>query len=188
MTDQTMVDRTTAVAGAAYTVTARVLHWITAVLVLGMIVVGFVIANEWGGRWQEQLYDLHKSTGAVLIPIIIVRLLYRFTHAPAPLPADIPAVQQFAAHVTHYALYALLVVQPIVGWIATSAYPAPVPIYGLFNLPPIWAEDRALSEQLFAAHRYMGVAIAVFAAMHIGAALYHHVVRKDRVLMRMVTG
>jgi len=57
------------VPGAGYTATARVLHWITAVLVLGMIVVGFIIANEWGGAWQERLYNLHKSTGAVLIPI-----------------------------------------------------------------------------------------------------------------------
>ena len=188
MTDQAVTDRAMADKGPAYTVTARVLHWITAVLVLGMIVVGFIIANEWGGPWQERLYNLHKSTGAVLIPIIIVRLLYRFAHPPAPLPADIPALQQFAAHATHVALYALLVVQPLVGWIATSAYPAPVPIYGLFELPPIWPEDRALSDRLFFVHRMLGVAIAGVAAMHIGAAFYHYFVRKDRVLMRMITG
>jgi len=183
-----MTGTTTPRAAAAYTVTARVLHWLTAVPVLGMIVVGVIIANEWGGAWQERLYDLHKSTGAVLIPLIVARLLYRWTHTPAPLPGDIPAIQQFAAHATHYALYALLAVQPLVGWIATSAYRAPIPIYGLFNLPPIWPENRALSEQLFLVHRSIGIAIAIVAAMHIGAALFHHVVRKDRVLMRMITG
>src|SRR5262245_33443218 len=121
---------TEAVAVPAYTVTARVLHWITAVLVLGMIVVGIIIANEWGGPLQERLYDLHKSTGVVLIPLVVIRVIYRFTHPPAPLPAEIPAIQQFAAHATHWALYGLILVQPLVGWIATSAYPAPVPIYG----------------------------------------------------------
>jgi cytochrome b561 len=115
-------------------------------------------------------------------------MVYRWTNPPAPLPADIPAIQQMAAHATHFALYTLLIVQPFVGWIGTSAYPAPVPIYGLFNLPPIWPADRALSEQLLSIHKVLGIAIAVVAAMHIGAALFHHVVRKDRVLMRMVTG
>jgi cytochrome b561 len=63
-----------------------------------------------------------------------------------------------------------------------------VPIYGLFNLPSIWPVNRALSEQLLSVHKIVGIAIAVVAAMHIGAALFHHFVRKDRVLMRMVSG
>jgi cytochrome b561 len=63
-----------------------------------------------------------------------------------------------------------------------------VPIYGLFNLPSIWPENRALSEQLLAIHKIVGISIAVVAAMHIGAALFHHFVRKDRVLMRMISG
>ena len=172
----------------AYTVTARTLHWITATLVLIMVPLGIVIANEWGGPAQESLYNLHKSIGAVLIPIIAIRMAYRLMHPPAPLPADIPALQQFAAHATHGALYLLLIVQPLIGWIATSAYPAPLPVFGLFNLPPIWPDNRVLSEQLFVLHRWLGIAIAVVAAMHIGAALFHHVVRKDRVLMRMVSG
>jgi cytochrome b561 len=181
-----MTDKT--IPGAGYTATARVLHWITAVLVLGMIVVGFIIANEWGGPLQEWLYNLHKSTGIVVLPIVLVRLVYRWMQPPPPLPDDIPAIQQLAAHGTHYALYVLLIVQPLLGWIATSAYPAPVPIYGLFNMPLIWPANRALSEQLFVVHRYLGVAIAVVAATHIGAALFHHFVRRDRILLRMLTG
>jgi len=173
---------------AAYTVSARALHWITALLVLLMIPLGIVIANEWGGARQEQLYDLHKSIGAVLIPLVVIRLVYRLTHPPAPLPGEIPAIQQLAAHATHWALYTLLLVQPFLGWIATSAYPAPMPVFGLFNLPPIWPDNRALSEQLFGVHRWVGIAIAIVAAVHIGAALFHHVVRKDRVLMRMISG
>ena len=141
-----MTDMTAAAPG--YTLTARVLHWIIAALVLLMIPLGIVIANEWGGPAQKFLYNLHKSIGATLIPLVIVRLIYRLTHPPPPLPDDIPAIQQFAAHATHWALYALILVQPIVGYIMTSAYPAPVPFFGLFNLPAIWPENRALSDQL----------------------------------------
>jgi cytochrome b561 len=181
-----------AVSGAdappAYTVTARVLHWIVAALVLIMVPLGIVIANEWGGPAQERLYSLHKSLGVVVLALVLGRLFWRLTHPPLPLPADIPAPQQLAAHTTHWLLYTLLIAQPVVGMIATSAYPAPLPMFGLFDLPPIWPENRPLSERLFTLHRWMGILIGVVAAMHIAAALHHHFVRKDRVLMRMVTG
>jgi cytochrome b561 len=183
-----MTSAAAASAGPAYSVTARVLHWVVAALVLFMVPVGIIIANEWGGPVQQPLYDLHKSVGVLLLPLVLARLLYRLTHPPMPLPADIPALQQFAAHATHWALYGLLIVQPVVGLIATSAYPAPLPMFGLFELPPVWPENRPLSERLFALHRWMGIAIAVVATMHIGAALHHHFVRRDRVLMRMATG
>jgi cytochrome b561 len=106
---------------SAYGLTARALHWITAALVLTTIPLGVVIVNEWGGPLQDPLYDLHRSIGALLILVIMVRLGYRLTHPPLPLPDDIPPVQQLAARATHWALYGLLVVQPFVGWAATTA-------------------------------------------------------------------
>jgi cytochrome b561 len=172
----------------AYTATARVLHWLVAALVLLIIPLGIVIANEWGGPLQQPLYNLHKSIGVLLLALVAVRLLYRATHAPQPLPADIAPLQQWAAHATHWMLYALLLVQPVLGLIATSAYPAPIPFFGLFDVPQLWPENRALSERLFALHRWTGIAIGVVAGMHIAAALHHHFVRKDRVLMRMISG
>ncbi len=97
-------------APSAYSLTAGVLHWITAVLVLTMIPLGIVIANEWGGPLQDPLYDLHRSIGAAIILLIILRLGYRLTHPPLPLPDDIPPIQRFAAHATHWGLYTLLIV------------------------------------------------------------------------------
>jgi cytochrome b561 len=183
-----MIGASSASAIPAYTVTARVLHWLIAALVLPMIALGIIIANEWGGPVQQPLYDLHKSIGALLLPLVVVRLVYRLMNPPLPLPADIPALQQFAAHATHWTLYALLIVQPVVGLVATSAYPAPLPMFGLFELPHVWPANRPLSERLFVLHRWMGIAIAVVASIHIGAALHHHFLRRDRVLMRMLTG
>jgi cytochrome b561 len=175
-------------ASTAYSTTARVLHWITAVLVLFMLPLGVAIANGFGGPFKDALYDLHRSIGAVIIPLVILRLGYRLTHPPLPLPDDIPPLQQFAAHATHWGLYALLIVQPLVGWVATSAYRAPIMVFGLFELPPIWPQDRALSDRLFVVHGVIAAVIACLAAAHIAAALHHHFVRKDRILMRMITG
>ena len=175
-------------AAPAYTAPARALHWITAALILFMIPTGFMAANEWGGSLQDSLYDLHKSVGALILSIVMVRLVYRWRHPPLPLPADVPPLQRLTAETTHWALYALLVLQPLIGWIATSAYPAPVPLFGWGTLPPIWPADRALSEQLFSVHQLVGIAIACLVTAHIAGALYHHFVRKDRVLMRMISG
>jgi cytochrome b561 len=169
-------------------VTARVLHWITALIIALMIPLGVIIGNDWGGPLQDLLYGLHESIGTLLIPLILARLVYRLANPPLPLPDDIAALQQFAAHATHVGLYALLVAQPLVGWIATSASGAPITVLGLFVLPPIAPENHAFSEQLFALHGWIGFAIAALVAAHIAAALYHHVVRKDRVLMRMISG
>jgi cytochrome b561 len=85
----------------------------------------------------------------VIIPLVILRLGYRLMHPPLPLPEDIPPLQQSAARATHWGLYGLLVVQPFVGWVATSAYRASIMVFGLFELPPIWPQDRPLSERLF---------------------------------------
>jgi cytochrome b561 len=172
----------------AYTITARILHWVTASLVLLNLPLGLIIANNWGGPLQDQLYDLHRSIGALIIPIILVRLVYRLGHPPAPLPDDIPALQQLAANATHWALYGLLIAQPFLGWIGTSAYRATIVVFGLFELPPIWPEDRAFSDQVLFVHSLIGLSIACLLAAHIGAALHHHFVRRDGILTRMITG
>jgi cytochrome b561 len=175
-------------APAAYSLMARALHWITAVLVLTTIPIGVLMVNVSEGALQDSLYTLHRSIGVVIIPLVILRLGYRLTHPPLPLPDDIPPIQQFVAHATHWGLYALLIVQSFLGWVATSAYRAPIMVFGLFELPPIWPRDQPFSERLFVVHQLIGLAIACLAAAHIGAALYHHFVRKDGVLMRMIEG
>jgi cytochrome b561 len=172
----------------AYTMLARILHWVIAILILSMLPLGFVIGNDWGGPLQEPLYGLHRSTGMLIIPLIFLRLVHRLANPPLPLPDDIPAIQQLAANVTHGSLFALLIVQPILGWIATSAYRAPITVFGGFELPPIWPENRPFSEQIFSIHGLIGTVIAGLVAVHIGGALFHHFVRKDGILMRMVSG
>jgi cytochrome b561 len=172
----------------AYTRTARVLHWVTATLVLLNLPLGLVIAQNWGGPLQDWLYNLHRSIGALIIPVILVRALYRWSHPPLPLPDDIPASQRFAAESVHRALYALLIVQPFVGWIGTSAYPATIVVFGLFALPPLWWEDRAFSDAVLLLHSLIGLAIAGLVTAHIGGALYHQFVRRDGILTRMISG
>jgi cytochrome b561 len=171
---------------AGYTGTARLFHWATAVLVLLMLPIGIVMANVDVGPAQDTLYHLHRSIGVVLVPLILARLLYRLQHPPPPLPATVPAFQRRAAHIIHWALYGILLLQAIVGWIATSAYRAPILVFWLFELPPIWPVDRSFSNTVFAVHLAIGLALLALLTIHVGAALFHHFVLKDDVLRRMV--
>jgi cytochrome b561 len=167
---------------SGYGLTARIFHWLTAILVLFQIPVGILIANF----ELDAIYDLHKSNGVLILVIVICRLFWRLTHQPPPLSTDIPEIQRLAARFVHWALYVLLVIQSFVGWIATSAYPAPVPFFGMFEMPRIWWANRALSDGLFVVHLWLGIIMAVLLVGHIGAALYHYFIRKDEVLYRML--
>jgi cytochrome b561 len=171
-----------------YTLGARFFHWLTAALIFMMIPFGIIMGRLDPGPLQDLLFNLHRSIGATLLPLVILRLFWRFQHPPPPLPADIPAIQRAAAHASHRTLYVLLIAQPLLGWIATSAYRAPITVFWLFVLPPIWPENRALSEILFVLHQLIGIALAALVLVHVSAALFHHFARKDRILMRMITG
>lgn len=175
-------------AAAGYTGTARLFHWSTAALVLLMLPIGIVMANLDVGPAQDTLYHLHRSLGVIVLPLVLARLLYRMNNPPPPLPSTVSATQRQVAGITHRALYGLLLLQAIVGWIATSAYRAPILLFWLFELPPIWPVDRPLSEALFAVHRVIGLTLLGLVCLHIGAALFHHFVLKDAVLRRMVGG
>ena len=171
----------------AYMFSARMLHWVTAILVLTMIPMGIVIMNADTGPGQDFLFNLHRSIGVILLPIVVGRLIWRMMHPPMPLPADIPIIQRGTAHTIYWTLYALLVIQPIVGWIATSAYRAPIEVFWIFVLTPIWRGNWPFPEQLFAVHQLFGIVLAILICAHIGAALFHHIVRRDHVLMRMIS-
>ena len=169
-----------------YSATARLFHWVVAALVLLMVPIGIVMANVDVGRAQDALYHLHRSIGVILLPLMLARLIWRLTHPPPPLPVTVSAVQRRLAGFVHWALYGILLLQAMVGWIATSAYRAPIRVFWLFELPPIWPVDRPFSETLFAVHRAIGFTLLVLLVCHVGAALFHHFVLKDIVLRRMI--
>lgn len=170
----------------SYTPMAIALHWTTAALVLFMVPAGLLMVRLPEGDLQNLLFNLHRSVGVVIFPLVLLRLFYRWRNPPPPLPDDLMAVQKLAAHLTHYALYGFLLFNPLLGWWATSAYGAAINVFWLFELPPIVAQNKALSETLLMFHRWVGIGIALLVAMHVGAALFHHFIRRDRILLRML--
>ena len=171
---------------AFYAAPARWLHWSVALLVLLVIPAGLVMVRLPSGAAQNQLFDFHRSVGIAILALAIVRVGVRVLYRPPGRPANMPTWMWAAAEAVHYALYALIFVMPILGWLASSSFGAPVYFFGLFELPALVGKDEALSKLTGTAHVWLGFLMAGLVLLHMGAGLYHGIIRRDGVLSRML--
>jgi cytochrome b561 len=170
---------------AGYSGFAKFLHWLIALCVIATIPLGIAM-TDYKGPWGDTLYNLHKSLGVLILVFMIVRVADRLGHGAPPPEQTLEPWRRGASNTVHTLLYVLLAVQPMVGYLANSAYGATTPFFGLFEIPPIIAKDEPLSQRLFLIHRGTGVAIALLVLIHVGAALQHYFLRRDRVLHRIL--
>lgn len=164
---------------------AKSLHWIVALCVLTIIPVGIAMGQI--EKAPFNLFNFHKSLGVLILILMTIRLIYRLVHG-APKEANIPAFYRFAGNVTHWALYVLLFLTPISGAIANMYYGAGTPFFGLFEIQPFFPKNEDIANFIFSRHKLLGYAVGALAMMHIGAGLFHYVIRKDGVLQRMLPG
>src|SRR5215470_7476221 len=170
----------------AYSPPARWAHWIAAVLILITFIIGLTMLRIPQGAWQDSLFDWHRSVGATVLALAVLRLLWRLWHPAPELPSGMPIWMKASARANHWLLYLFMLVLPIIGWLGSSAFGAPVHIYWLFDLPPLVAPNRPLADVVLAIHSYGAFALAALVVLHVGAALYHLLVRRDGVFRRMV--
>jgi cytochrome b561 len=169
-----------------YPATSKLLHWLVAASVLTTAPVAITMTRIAEGPTRDMLYNFHKSLGILILVLMILRLINRLAvGAPIPDPGIEPW-QKAVSSFVHTSLYVLLLAMPVVGYIANSAYGATTPFFGLFELPAIVAKDEALATTLFSVHRWVGWIVILLALTHVSAALYHHFIRSDNVLKRML--
>ena len=176
----------------AYSFTARIFHWLTVAMLAVQIPLGVVMdyrgndLNIWDDL-TNNLYSLHKLMGMVILLVVIARLGYRLTHGA---PEDEPTLepwQKIVSHVTHWAIYVLLVIASLLGWLGISYSPA-LDAFGI-KLPALFVSpDEAKAALVLKAHTIAVFALVLLTGMHVGAALYHYVIRRDGVLNRMLPG
>ena len=169
-----------------YPATSKLLHWLVAVCVLTTAPVAIVMTRLGKGPTQDMLYNFHKSLGVLILILMILRLINRLAAGAPIADPGIEPWQKTVSSVVHTSLYVLLFAMPIVGYIANSAFGAPTPFFGLFNLPMIVEKNEALATQLFTLHRWVGWLVIMIVLVHISAALYHYFIRRDDVLKRML--
>jgi cytochrome b561 len=172
-----------------YSRTARALHWTTVALLAVQVPVGLYMVyrgsslNLWDNL-TNALYSGHKLIGIVILLVVLWRLAYRAMRGAPPDEPTIEAWQRIVSRLNHWGLYALLVVTPIVGYVGISLFPA-LDIFGV-PLPGLVAPDKASAQTAFAVHGVLVLLLVLMIALHVGAALYHYVIRKDNVLGRMI--
>lgn len=171
-----------------YPAAARWMHWLTVALVLIMFVVGFWMTSfePKDENFKYLLYDIHESTGVVIFVLVLLRLLRRVSNPPAPLPSRVPGLFRFAAHANHALLYAMLLIQPVLGFLDTNAWGFPVTWARLVPLPSPIGKNEAIAPLLSDLHWYGAMLLLVLIAAHLCGALYHGVVRRDGVVQRML--
>ncbi|MCJ1887187.1 cytochrome b/b6 domain-containing protein [Pseudomonas sp. LA21] len=162
----------------------RVFHWLMAPLVLAMLLIGLGMVASVSPR-HAMLVAIHKPLGAALLVLVLLRIAIRLTHRVPPLPNDMPGWQRGAAHLSHLALYGLLLAQPLVGWTMQSAGGYPVVLWGGFELPALVSPSVELHTVLRGAHSLIAYALLLTILLHLAAALFHGLIRRDAVLPSM---
>jgi cytochrome b561 len=168
-----------------FSLPARVLHWTMAALILAMLFIGVGMVATVSEKHQW-LLAIHKPLGVAILLLAIVRLIVRLRNPPPPLPADLPALQKLAAHLSHWLLYALMIAMPLIGWAMLSAGGYPVMLGSSLRLPAILPENALVFAWLRTAHGVLAYLLFLTFLAHMGAALYHGLIRRDGVLRSMV--
>ncbi|MCW2283971.1 cytochrome b561 [Rhodoblastus acidophilus] len=175
-------------AGARYNAPAQALHWITAALIFITLALAWVMTNmPDDAPTRGLLFTLHKSFGITIFALVIVRIVWRGRHPAPPLAARLSRWDRSASVASHMLLYLLLIVMPISGYMMSAAGAHPISFFGLFNLPISATKDEAAEHAAFFVH--VGVLQWVLYALvllHVGAALWHVIMRRDGVLDRML--
>ena len=164
----------------------RFLHWLTLFLVATIFVLAFSVRFASSSEQARMLVEMHRSLGVTVWVVTLGRLVWRqFSRFP-DWPADMPWAMRFAAHWSEYALYALLLTQPILGLLHTNAHGERVTVFFLGQLPALIGRDPPLAKQFLGVHQTVGLLLLGLIALHALAALYHHVWRRDDTLRAML--
>lgn len=156
----------------------RVLHWATAALVLaGFALAWIMVALPFRPLLLKfSLYQAHKTIGLLVIAFTAIRLILRAIRARPTWDAALPPLQRRLAAAGHAALYVLLLIVPILGYLVAATSPLPVPtlLFGVINLPHILGPDRVLFALLRPLHMLAAVALVALALGHAAMAIRHH--------------
>jgi len=172
-----------------YGAIAKLFHWVTLGLMLVALPLGFVIQHVKDAS-KMGFYALHESAGLTILFVALARLAWRRLSPPPSMPNDMPKLMRTTSTAVHHALYALLILQPLLGFLATNAWGFPMQgataYLGFIEMPKFMEAWEGLAKILSLLHSIGGWLLVVLIALHIAGALFHHAIRRDGTLMRMI--
>lgn len=170
----------------SYGIVSKSFHWVMALGIIFLLILGFYMHGLPSSPDKFALYGLHKSIGAILLFLVILRFVWRVGGLIPLLPDNIPNWQKISANLIHYALYGLMFLMPLSGWFMSSAAGYPVSIFGLVTLPALISPNRELVGLFKEFHEIFAWGIIALLVLHILAAVKHHFIDRDNILRRML--
>src|SRR6516165_29479 len=169
-----------------YTNLAQGLHWVTALLMFAVIVIAWVMVSmAKDNPYRDMMFTSHKSVGVTILALTVLRLIWRAGHRAPALPANVAPWEAGLAKVSHWLLYAVLVIMPVSGYVLTATSTYPLSFFGLFDLPHL-PTNKALSHAAAEVHEVTQWAVYGLIALHIFATLWHTIAYRDGTLERML--
>jgi cytochrome b561 len=169
-----------------YTRTAISLHWLIAFALLATFSLGLYMHDLPLSPEKLKLYSWHKWAGVTIFLLVVIRLIWRWTHQPPELPETMAPWTRTAAKLMHWLLYFLMVAIPISGWLMSSADGFQVVYFGVLPLPDLLSKNKELGAALTVVHQVLNFTLATLVVGHVLAALKHYFVDRDDILSRML--
>jgi superoxide oxidase len=166
----------------------KVVHWASLIFVIAAYTAVWMSHAAASSQQSAVLVQLHRSIGVTVFLLTLFRLAWRWNSRVPRLPSDLPLLQKVAARTTEYAFYMLLLLQPALGLLHTNARGQRIDLYFLGELPAVIGPDKAWAKQLMTAHEFVAYLLLGLIGLHAAAALFHHFVRRDNVLIAMLPG
>lgn len=172
-----------------YSLPSRILHWLMAFLIISLLGLGIYMADflskEAANRME--IYNLHKSLGVIALALIIVRIVNRFINPAPKLPQTIKKQERIIAHIGHIALYILMLIVPLSGYLMSNSYGYPVKLFSI-NMPHLIQTNYDLGKIFSQTHELGAYALLFLVSLHILGALKHRFFDKPEndVLKRMI--
>jgi len=178
----------------SYSAAMKTFHWATVAIVVALLALGWTMSDmPHTSPWTGKFYAWHKSLGVLVLFVTLARLAWRLALGVPPEEPTLKRWESVLSGLVHRLLYATLILQPLVGWALTTVAKKPLVFFGLFSLPglpflPNFEDPAAAVGVVWDIHSTLGSVIAWLFVLHAGAALKHHFLDRDGVLLRMAPG
>lgn len=171
----------------SYGIVTILLHWIMAILIVGLFILGVVIVDlDYYSKWYVVAPWWHKSLGMFVLALLIMRVAWVFSNV-LPVPLDTYKIWEIkAAKLTHYSFYILLFVICISGYFITTAKGAAIDLFGWFDIPTTINFSKQQADIAGKIHEIAAYVMAFLFVLHVCATFKHHFIDKDTTLARIL--
>lgn len=171
----------------SYGLVTKLLHWLTALLIIGLIGLGYyMVGLTYYDRWYHDALEIHKACGMLVFALGVVTLLWRRLSPSPPLHATLKPWERIAATAMHHTLFVLVFLIPVTGFLVSTSEGKAVAFFTWFEVPPVVVVGEGLRDLAIKIHFYCAYGTAALVAMHAAAAFKHQIIDRDGTLARML--